>query len=115
MKQLDICEHSPGQARQGNGIEPTLFLEPFHPFPAVQDLYIFDELRPLVSRALLELTQDSATEVLPSLRRLVFRGPLPSGSIQKDIEGFIIARQNSDHPVDVEWKESIMSGLFSEP
>ena len=104
VEQLDIREHTRGQERQGNGIDPMLFLELFHPFPAMQYLYIAGELRPLVARALQELTGDVATEVLPSLRHLVFRGPSPSGSIQKVFEGFITARQNSNHPVDVKWE-----------
>ena len=105
VERLHIREHMSGQPRQGNGIDPALFLELFDPFPAMQYLYISGELRPLVARAPQE-TRDVATEVLPSLRRLVFRGPLLSGSIQKDIQGFIIARQDSNHPVDVEWEES---------
>ena len=105
MEQLAIREDTPGQAQQGNGLDSMLFLDLFDPFPALQHLHIYGELRPLVTRALQELTGESATEVLPSLRRLVFKGPPPSGSIQKDIQGFITARQNSNHPVDVEWRE----------
>ena len=105
VEQLDIGEESPGQARQGNGIDPTQFLELFHPFPAMQRLHIDSNLVPLVARALQELTGESVTEVLPSLHTLVFKGSSPSGSMQKDIQGFIAARQNSDHPVHVEWEE----------
>ena len=107
VEQLAISEDTPAQARQGNDIDPPLFLDLFDPFPSLKHLHIYGELRPLVARALQELTGDSATEVLPSLRRLVFEGPPPSGSIQKDMQGFITARQNSNHhPVDVEWRES---------
>ena len=102
VEQLHIREGTPGQARQGNSIDPTQFLELFHPFPATQYLHIYGNLRPLVARALKELTEESATEVLPTLHRLVFRGPSPYGSIQKDIQGFITARQDSTHPVDFE-------------
>ncbi|KAH9967675.1 hypothetical protein BJV74DRAFT_954271 [Russula compacta] len=105
MTQLDIREGTPGQARQQNSIDPTLFLDLLDPFPAMRRLHVYGELRPLVARALQELAGESATEVLPSLRGLVFRGPSPSGSIQKDIQGFITARQNSNRPVDVEWRE----------
>ena len=104
VEQLRIREGSPSQARQGVGINPTLFLELLDPFSALQYLHIYGGLRPLVARALRELTVESATEALPSLRSLVFQGPSQSESIQKDIEGFITARQNSNHPVDVEWK-----------
>ena len=107
VEQLVVYEGTPGQARQGNGLDPTQFLELFDPFPSLQHLHIYGELRPLITRALQELTGES---VLPSLRRLVFEGPPPPGSIQKDIQGFITARQNSDHPVDVEWRESNYSG-----
>ena len=105
VKWLYIREGTPGQAQQGNGINPTQFLELFDLFPAMQSLCISGELRPLVARALQDLTGDIATEVLPFLYRLVFRGPSPSGSIQKDIQKFITARQDSIHPVDVEWEE----------
>ena len=103
-EQLHIHEGIPEQAQQGNGIDPMLFLDLFDTFPAVQYLLIYGELRPLVARALQELTEESTTEVLPSLRSLVFRGPSQSRSIQKDIQGFITARQDSNHPVDVEWE-----------
>ena len=105
VKWLYIREGTPGQAQQGNGINPTQFLELFDLFPAMQSLCISGELRPLVARALQDLTGDIATEVLPFLYRLVFRGPSSSGSIQKDIQKFITARQDSIHPVDVEWEE----------
>ena len=104
VEQLHIREDTPGNARRGNGIDPMQFLELFHPFPTMQRLHIDGELVPLVARALQELTGESATEVLPSLHSLVFKGSSPSGSIHKDIEGFITARQNSNHPVDVEWE-----------
>ena len=103
MESLDIRKDTPGQARQGNGIDPTQWFEIFEPFPAVQDLYIDDELRPLVARALQELTGERATEVLPTLRSLFFRGPSPPGSTREDIETFIAARQHSDHRVVVHW------------
>ena len=114
VEQLDIREDSPGQEWQGNGIDPTLLLELFDTFPSMKHLHIYGELRPLVARALQELTGASATDVLLSLRDLVFEGPSPSESIQKDIEGFITARQNSNHPVDVGWNESDELSLFTD-
>ena len=103
MESLEISEVTPGQALQGNGIDPTQWYEIFQPFPAVQELHIHDELRPLVARALQELTGERATEVLPTLRSLFFRGPSPPGSTREDIETFVAARQHSDHHVDVHW------------
>ncbi|KAH9977540.1 hypothetical protein BJV74DRAFT_989917 [Russula compacta] len=104
MAQLNVREFTCGQARQGNGIDPTLWFELFNPFPSVQRLHIHDELRPLVARALQELTGDRATEVLPTLHSLTFKGQSKSGSIREDIQAFITARQHSDRPVDARWK-----------
>ena len=81
----------------------------FSPLLALQHLYIYGELCLLVVRALQEVTGGSAIEVLPSLRSLVFQGRSLSGSMHQDIQGFINVRQNSDHPVDVKWKESKLS------
>ncbi|KAH9960331.1 hypothetical protein BJV74DRAFT_872321, partial [Russula compacta] len=69
----------------------------------LQDLHIHDELGPLVGRALQELTGEMATEVLPTLRRLYFKGPSLPGSIREDVQTFIAARQHSNHPVEVHW------------
>ncbi|KAH9972903.1 hypothetical protein BJV74DRAFT_198650 [Russula compacta] len=103
VESLEIYEDTLGQARQGNGIDPTQWFELFDSFPAVQDLHILGELRPLVARALQELTGETATEVLPTLRRLFFKGTWPPGPIREDIQTFISARQHSNHPVEVHW------------
>ncbi|KAH9970335.1 hypothetical protein BJV74DRAFT_262165 [Russula compacta] len=103
VESLEIRENTPGQARQGNGIDATQWFELFDSFPAMQDLHIHDKLRPLVARALQELTEERATEVLPTLRRLYFKGPSLPGSIREDVQTFIAARQNSNHPVEVHW------------
>ena len=100
---LEIRKSTPGQAWQGNGIDPTQWFELFDLFPTVQELYIHDQLRPLVARALQGLTGERATEVLPTLRSIFFRGPSPPRRTREDIETFIAARQHSDHPVEVHW------------
>ena len=105
LEQLDIHEGAPGDTLKGNGIDPMQLLELFHPFLAVQHLRIHDDLRPLVARALQDLTGERATEVLPTLRTIFFCGGPPSGSIQEDMQPFIVARQHSDHPVVAEWSD----------
>ena len=106
VEQLDIHEDSdsPGQARQGNGIDPAQWFELFHPFPALQQLHIYGDLKPLVARALKELPGERATQVLPTLRSLSFEGSSSSNSIQEDIQTFIVARQDSDYPINVHWE-----------
>ena len=93
VEQLEIHEHTPGDTRRGNGIDPTQWLELFGPFLAVKNLHVYGKLRPLVAWALQELTGERATEVLPTLCRIFFKGPSLSGSIWEDIQPFIIGRQ----------------------
>ncbi|KAH9977543.1 hypothetical protein BJV74DRAFT_888380 [Russula compacta] len=90
--------------RGGDSIDPTRLLELFHPFLAVTNLRIYHHMRPLVAQALQILTVERAAEVLPALRTIFFKGPSLSGSIREDMQSFIVARQHSDHPVDVHWK-----------
>ncbi|KAH9992501.1 hypothetical protein BJV74DRAFT_398675 [Russula compacta] len=103
MGLLIIHEYNDGQQRWGNSIDPMQWLELFDAFPAVQDLSIFDELGPLVAQALQELTGERATQVLPALRCLFFHRPFLSRTTREDIEAFIAACQESNHPVDVQW------------
>ncbi|KAH9964820.1 hypothetical protein BJV74DRAFT_954398 [Russula compacta] len=98
VEQLVIHEYSPRH------FDPVEWFELFDPFPAVQHLHIYDELSPLLARALQELTGERATEVLPTLRSLFFKGLSPSRSMREDIQTFISARQHSDNPVDVHWE-----------
>jgi hypothetical protein len=83
-------------------MERSQWLELLHPFVAVRDLVL-----PLrfgvdlqVATALGELTGNTATEVLPALRR-VFVVPVDINRIQRILAPFITARQLSGHPVSV--------------
>jgi len=66
-------------------MESTQWLEPFHPFSAVQDLYVSKKLGSLVALGLQELTGEGAAEVLPGLRNLSFGGLKPYTSVREVI------------------------------
>jgi hypothetical protein len=51
-------------------IEDDQWLELFHPFPAVKNLYLYKEISPSVARALRELSGERVTEVLPALQNI---------------------------------------------
>jgi len=70
-------------------VDSRQWLELFHPFTAVQDLYVSKKLGPLIARA---LTKNMVTEVLPSLQRLYLEGPNSSGAIQEVLARFLAAR-----------------------
>jgi hypothetical protein len=81
-------------------IENCQWLELFHPFTGVKDLYISSEFAPRIAPALQEFVGERATEVLPALETL-FLETLPSGPVQDTIGQFVAARQLSDHPIAV--------------
>ncbi|KAH9992509.1 hypothetical protein BJV74DRAFT_398780 [Russula compacta] len=85
--------------------EPPLLVEILRRFTAVQSLYTNSGAGPLVIPALHELARERATEVLPALRSLFFKGSPGSTSVREAIESFIAARQHSNHLIDVHWEE----------
>jgi len=102
VEKLDMMPlHGTSLALQDD-MDSTQWLELFHPFIAVQSLWVTQELVPLVAPALQGLTGDGATEVLPALSDLRLEGLKPSGSLWEGIQPFITARQLSDHPVAIE-------------
>ena len=80
-------------------MDPSQWLELFHPLLAVQSLCVSERLVPLIAPALQELTGARAIEVLPELRILFLGGCQPSRSVQEAIESLVAARQLSNHPV----------------
>jgi hypothetical protein len=82
-------------------MEFTQWLEFFHPFPAVKDIYISDGLVPLITPALKELTGQRTMELLPVLRRIFLGKCYPSGSVPEAMKPFLTARRLSGHPVNV--------------
>jgi hypothetical protein len=78
------------------------WLELFHLFTAVKDLYISRELAPLIMRVLQELAGERAAEVLPALQTLYFlEETLSSGPVQEAIGQFAVARQLAGRPITV--------------
>lgn len=99
--------HSSWQSEWYEDLDPTQWLELFHPFIALQSLYVSGNLGKLVASALQELRGES-TEVLPALRSLFFEVSHLSTSdarrsVWKPVQGFLTTRRSSDHPVDFHW------------
>ena len=68
---------------------PTRWLELFHFFSAVKNLYISRYFAPYIARALQELVGERVTEVLPALQTLF----LEESPLQEAIGQFVAARQ----------------------
>lgn len=93
------------QVEPQDDMEPTQLLELFHPFTAVQDLYVSNKLGSLVALALQGLTRERAKELLPKLRNLSFGGLKQYRSVQAVIEPFVSARQLSDPIIVGCWEQ----------
>ena len=115
VKWLEISGDPDSQVELQDGVESTQWLEVFHPFTAVQSLYVSQKLGPLVARALQELTGKEAIGVLPSLCNLSLGGFGPSGAVEEAIEPFVAARRLFDRPVVVErWEQDRYRGLIDD-
>ena len=77
---------------QGN-IENMQWLELLHPFTAVENLYLSEEIARCIVPALQELIGGRTTEVLPTLQNIFLGGLEPSRSVQEGIGQFVAIRQ----------------------
>jgi hypothetical protein len=90
-------------SRWKDDIENNQWLELFHPFTGVKDLYISSEFAPRIAPALQELVGERAMEALPAVQNIFLEEP-PSGSsgpAQEIIGKFVAARQLASHPIAV--------------
>jgi hypothetical protein len=88
---LYIYEVPYSQPDWKDNIENTLWLELLHPFTAMKNLYLSEELAPHIVLALQEL---------PTLQNISVEGLQPAGPVQEGIGQFVAARQVS-HPIAV--------------
>jgi hypothetical protein len=84
-------------------IENTQWLELFHPFTTVKNLYLSWAFVPHIMPTLQELVGERVTEVLPNLQSIgVFLEDLQkSGFVPETIRQFIAARQLSSCPIAI--------------
>jgi F-box-like len=82
-------------------VENRLWLELLHPFAAVKNLHLCEQIVPRLAPALQELVGARTTEVLPTLENMFLEGLQPSGPLQEGIGKFVAARQLTSHPVEV--------------
>ena len=85
--------HLPPQ-RHGN-VENMQWLEFFHSFTAVKNLYLSEKLAPSIGHALQELVDGRMTKVLLTLKSIFLEGLQSSVPVLEDIGKFVSARQLS--------------------
>jgi hypothetical protein len=100
VEQLAVGDFNPGTPLHWkDDMDPSQWLELFHPFIAVQNLYVAKRLVRFVVTALQELTGERTMEVLPVLNNLFLEGFETPGPVQQAITPFVSARQLSKHPI----------------
>jgi hypothetical protein len=78
------------------------WLEMFHPFTTLKNLYVIKEFAEAIAPALQELVEEErVTDMLPALESLFLEVIQPSGPIQEAIGDFVAARQLAGHPITV--------------
>jgi hypothetical protein len=96
-------------------IEYIEWLELLLPFTAVKNLYISEQITPLIAPALQEITEGGAAEVLSTLQNLYLEQFELSESVLEGLERFISARQFTDHPVAISvWDRDSMRDRWGE-
>jgi hypothetical protein len=80
--------------------ENTQWLELFHPFTSVKNLYLSKDLAPRIVPMLQDLVGERVTEVFPALQNICSPDlHLLTGPVQEAVQRFVIARRLSGYPV----------------
>jgi hypothetical protein len=96
---MAICGDYPAGFKWTSLSDPSLWLQHFHLFVALQTLYVPKGLVKPIEYALQELVGGRTMEVLPALRELFLEGLQPSDPTPEGIELFDAARELSGHPI----------------
>jgi len=103
LEELEIRQDEDATWEHWNvDMENARWLELLDPFAALKNLYLTYDISQRVCDALQELSEERATEVLPTLRNLFVSGYQPSEHIEEAIRPFVVRRQLSGHPVTVD-------------
>ena len=79
-------------------LENGQWLDLFHAFTTVKNLYLSQEFIPRIVSTLQELVGERVNEVLPNLQSILLEEP---GSVPEAMQQFIAARQLSSHPIAI--------------
>ena len=101
LEDLYISQKTHTKPDWKDNIEDALWLELLHPFRAVENLYLSEEIAPRIAPALEELVGARTTEVLPILQNFFLEGLGPSCPAQEGIRKFVAARQVTSLPLAV--------------
>ena len=100
LEHLYILEDVNWRPLWQDGLENNQWLELFHPFTTMKNLYLSREFVPRIVPILQELVGEGVIEVLPNRRNIFLGDPVPEATLQ-----FIATRKPSSHLVAISyWK-----------
>ena len=104
VERLCICqEYGLSQLWWQDDIEYDQWLELFHPFTTVKNLYLHRDFLPRIVPTLQELVGERVTEVLPNLQCIFLEDLLESEFVPEAMRQFIAARQLSSRPIAISY------------
>ena len=101
LEDLYIHDHPYDPPDWKDDIENGLWLQLLHPFTAVKNLYLSEQIALRIGPALQELAEGRTTEVLPALQIIFLEGLESSGPVQEGIGKFVAARQVASRPIEI--------------
>jgi hypothetical protein len=107
LEDLYIYEYPTWPPDWKDDIESGLWLQLLHPYIAMKNLYLSEEIARRIRHALQELAEGRTTEVLPALQSIFLERLESSGPVQEGIGKFVAARQVASRPIEVSsWANS---------
>jgi hypothetical protein len=107
LEDLYIYDHPKSKPGWKDDIENGLWLQLLHPFTAVKNVYLSEQIALRIGPALHELAEGRTMEVLPALQNIFLDGLESPGPVQEGIGKFVTARQVAGHPITVSsWANS---------
>jgi len=101
VERLCILEYSSLHSRWQDNIEYDQWIELFHPFTTVKNLYLSRDFVPRIVPTLQELVGERVTEVLPNLQSIFLENLQESRFVPEDMRQFTAARQLSGRPIAI--------------
>jgi hypothetical protein len=101
MGHLYILENKFSRPLWQDDLENNQWLELFHPFTTVKNLYLSREFVPRIVPILQELVGERVTEVLPNLQSIFLEDLQESESVPESMRQFIAARRLSSRPIAI--------------
>ena len=101
LENLYILEDVSLRPRWQDDLKNSQWLELFHPFTTVKNLYLSQEFTPRIVPALQELVGERVSEVLPNLESVFLEDLRESGIVPEAMRQFIAARQLSSRPIAI--------------